>query len=209
MTVTIFGATGTVGRQLVKQALFKGYKVIAFGRNVFTTDFPKDDNLELLQGALFDEEQVYDAVKGSNAVLSAIGGAFDGTDKARSLGMKNIINQMDKAGVERIVALGGMGILNADDGTLLIDGENYPQQYVPVGLEHKKAYEHLKASNLDWTFVCSPDIINADATGEFVVNADYPPTPNKYKINAGDLALFMVNELEKNEFIKLRVGISN
>ncbi len=55
MQITIFGATGLVGKQLVQQALFKGYKVKAFGRNVFTEDFPKDDNLELIHGALFDE----------------------------------------------------------------------------------------------------------------------------------------------------------
>ena len=35
MTITIFGATGMVGKQLVQQALFKGYTVKAFGRNVF------------------------------------------------------------------------------------------------------------------------------------------------------------------------------
>src|SRR5579862_8161700 len=102
MRVTIFGATGTVGKQLVQQALFKTYSVAAFGRNVFTTDFPKDDRLELRQGALFDEEQVYNAIVGSNAVLSVIGGSVDGTDKTRSLGIKNIIEQMKKASIKRI-----------------------------------------------------------------------------------------------------------
>ncbi len=58
MQIVIFGATGMVGRQLVKQALFKGHRVKAFGRNVFTEELPKDDLLELVQGALFDEEQV-------------------------------------------------------------------------------------------------------------------------------------------------------
>ena len=209
MKITIFGATGTVGKQLVQQALFKAYNVVAFGRNVFTTDFPKDDNLELRQGALFDEEQVYNAITGSNAVLSVIGGSVDGSDKTRSLGIKNIIEQMNKAGIKRIIALGGLGVLNADENTLLIDKDGYPPEFIPVGLEHKKAYEYLKASNLDWTFVCSPNIINAGPTGDFVTNANYPPTPNNNKINAGDLALFMLNELNKNEFLKQRVGISN
>ncbi|MGG9972242.1 NAD(P)-dependent oxidoreductase [Ferruginibacter sp. SUN002] len=209
MQVVVFGATGQVGKQLVKQALYKGYAVKAFGRNVFTTDLPKDDNLELIQGALFDEKDVYNALKGCNVVLSALGGAFDGTDVTRSLGIKNIIKQMQKVGLKRIIAVGGMGILNAEDGTLLIDGEDYPQQYIPVGREHLKAYEALKASNLDWTFVCCPDIIDAEATGEFITKADYPPVPNKYQINTGNLALFMLNEAIKNEFVQHRVGISN
>ena len=56
MELIIFGATGMVGKQLVQQALFRSHTVKAFGRNVFTTDFPKDENLILIQGALFDGE---------------------------------------------------------------------------------------------------------------------------------------------------------
>ena len=209
MNLIVFGATGMVGKQLVQQALFGGHHVKAFGRNVYTTDYLEPEKLQLVQGALFDEAEVYSAIKGCNAVLSAIGGSMDGTDKARTLGMKNIIKQMDKAGVKRIVAIGGMGVLNADENSLLIDQEEYPKQYIPVGKEHQKAWELLKESSLDWTFVCPPDIINAGPTGSYKTAADFPPEPNNYKINAGDLAMMMLNELEKNEFVKHRVGISN
>jgi uncharacterized protein len=216
MKLIIFGATGMVGKQLVQQALFKKHHVKAFGRNVFTTDYLETENLELVKGALFDEGEVYDAIKGCDAVLSAIGGAMDGTDKARTLGMKNIIKQMEKAGVKRIIAIGGLGVLNAaptddepENNSMLVDKEDYPAQYKTVGLEHKKAFELLNESNLDWTFVCPPNIIDAGPTGSFTSKANYAPEPNNYKINAGDLAMFMLNELEKNEYIKQRVGISN
>jgi putative NADH-flavin reductase len=227
MNLIIFGATGLVGKQLVQQALFKKHHVKAFGRNVYTTDFlPAEsgeaaDNLQLVQGALFDEHEVYNAIKGCDAVLSSIGGAVDGTDKARTLGMKNIIKQMQKAGVKRIIAIGGLGVLNAappagpgGQGSankmfMLVDKDDYPAEYKAVGLEHKKAYEMLNESGLDWTFVCPPNIINAGATGKYATNATFPPLQNQYKINAGDLAMFMLNELEKHEYICQRVGISN
>jgi uncharacterized protein len=209
MTLTIFGATGMVGQQLVKQALYMGHTVKAFGRNVFTSNFREDKNLELIQGALFDEKAVLNAVKGSDAVLSVLGGTFDGADKTRSLGMKIITEQMQKAGVKRIVAVGGMGVLKAQDGTLIIDDKHYPSQFRAVGMEHLKAYEYLKASSLNWTFVCPPDIIKADVTGMFHTSAEYLPIPNLNKINAGDLAMFMLKELEKNEYLQKRVGISN
>jgi uncharacterized protein len=147
-------------------------------------------------------------LKGCDAVISSIGGAFDGNDKTRSLGIKNITQQMQKAGVKRIVAVGGMGILNADEHTLIIDTENYPAEFIPVGNEHRKAYEYLKNSSLDWTFVCSPNILNDGPTGNYITSKDYPPKPNNMKINAGDLAQFMLNELEKNEYVKAKVGIS-
>ena len=209
MTITIFGATGMVGQQLVKEALLMGHTVKAYGRNVFTTDFPKNDQLHLLNGALFDEGQVRNAIKGSDAVLSAIGGAFDGTDKSRSLGMKNIVEQMEKAKVQRIVAVGGMGVLEDENGQLLMDDENYPKEYIPVGKEHLKAYQYLKASSLNWTFVCAPDLVNADATGVFITAAEKNPEVLRPSIKTGDLALFMLNELTRNEYEKQRVGISN
>ena len=207
MQLIVFGASGQVGTQLVKQALWRGYNVKAYGRNVYEMDI-ENDKLEKIKGGLFDAGDVLHAIKGCNAVLSAIGGAFDGSDKARSLGMKTIVTQMQKAAVKRIVALGNMSILNFDEHSLIIDQKDYPKEYLPVGNEHRKAYESLKDSSLDWTFVCSPDIINDGPTGNYITAKDFPPQPNKNRINSGDLAQFMLNELEQNEFVKSRVGIS-
>ena len=209
MTITIFGATGIVGKELVKQALYKGYRVNAFGRNVFTAGFNEDKHLNLLQGALFDEAQVLDAVSGTDAILSALGGGFDGKDKTRSLGMKNIVEQMQKAGVKRIIAIGNMGSLNAEDGSLIMDTPGFPVQFLPVSKEHYQAYGYLMASTLNWTFVCPPDIINAGPTGVYHTAASHPPAASINKINAGDLAMFMLNEFLKNEYVQQRVGISN
>jgi uncharacterized protein len=210
MKLTVFGATGMVGKQIVMQALAFNHTVKAFGRNVeslIDADLRKE-NLVAVKGYVFDEDDVYNAVKGSDAVLSALGGDFSGNDKARSLGIKNIIEQMKKADVKRIVALGNTAILNAEDGTLIIDNPKFPKKFLPVGREHLQAYLYLKESDLDWTIVGSPDILEGDATGDFITSADYSPTPNKGKINAGDLALFMVTEVIKNNYIKHRVGIS-
>jgi uncharacterized protein len=209
MKLIVFGATGMVGQQLVQQALWKGHTVKAFGRNVFTAGLPEDEKLELVKGALFDEKEVYEAVKDCDAVLSVLGGAVDGADKTRSLGIKNIIKQMSKAGVKRIVAIGGLGVLQQDEETMLLEDENYPEEYLAVGKEHLYAYHALNESGLQWTFVCPPNILNETATGHFITNANYAPQPNSMKIAAGDLALFMLAELEKNEFVNTRVGICN
>ena len=209
MTITIFGATGLVGKQLVKQALYKNYIVKAFGRNIYSAGLAPSENLQLIPGALFDEDQVYDAVKGCDCVLSAVGGAFDGTDKSRSLGMKNIIAQMEKAGVKRIIAIGGKGTLNSAAEDVIMNSPGFPKQFIAVSKEHYKAYSFLKESSLSWTFVCPPDILDAPSTGIFHTAANYPPEPDNNKINSGDLALFMINEINKNEYVKNRVGISN
>ncbi len=211
MILTIFGATGMVGKRIVSQALAQGNTVKAFGRNVENLIDRDLDNDKLLaiKGYIFEEEDVLQAIKGSDVVISVLGGAFNGQDQTRSLGIKTIIGQMNKIGLKRIVALGGLGILNADEETLLIDTPEYPEEYKPVGREHLKAFEYLKESNLNWTFVCAPDIKDEEGQGNYHTNKDYPPIPNNGQIKAGDLADFMIKEAKENNFLKSRVGISN
>jgi putative NADH-flavin reductase len=210
MLITVFGATGQVGKRITEQALAKGYSVKAFGRNVenLIDRESHEEHFKAIKGYVFDEIEVYNAVKGSDAVISTLGGAFDGTDKTRSLGIKNIVQQMQKAGVKRIVALGGIGVLNAGGNIYIMDTPGYPGIYLPVGREHLAAFNYLKGSQLDWTFVCSPDILNKDATGKYITSIDYPPEPNLGKITAGDLADCMLTELIQNDFIRHRIGIS-
>jgi hypothetical protein len=209
MKLIVFGATGMTGKELVKQALYNGHTVKAFGRNVFTADLPKDDKLELVQGALFDEGQVYNAIKGCDAVLSAIGGEAGSSDKTRSLGMKNIVLQMQKANVKRIVAIAGIGVLETEDGKLLMEADDFPTQYAAVSQEHLKALNFLKESSLDWTVVCPPMISEGAPTGVFETAENGLPVPNNFKISSGDLALFMLKEAVQNNYLHQKVGISS
>lgn len=209
MNLTVFGATGMVGKELVRQALERGHSVTAFGRNVFSAGFPENASLHLLKGALFDDEEVGSSLQDADAVLSAIGGALDGSDRARSLGMEHIARQMEKKGVRRIIAVGGMGVLEDGQGNLLLRKPGYPAQFLAVGEEHLKAYQILKKSGLTWTFVCCPDILPGDPTGRYLTSADTAPEPNSYRIQAADLAAFMLEEIEKGNYLCKRAGICN
>ncbi|HCL04958.1 MAG TPA: hypothetical protein DHW64_02890 [Chitinophagaceae bacterium] len=210
MTITVFGATGQVGKHVVSQALALGYSVRAFGRSIESL-IDKDiasDRLVAMKGYVFEEADVYKAIQGTDAVISVLGGSFDGKDRSRSLGMKNIITQMEKTGVKRIVALGGMGILSTEDGVLLIEQPDYPEQYKPVGLEHLAAFRSLEASSLDWTFICSPDILDQPGNRQYITSANYAPKPNQYQIAAGDLADCMLQAISNRQYVVQRVGIS-
>lgn len=210
MIVTIFGATGMVGKQLMVHAFSRGWQVRAFGRQVINLIDKglRDDDFTAIKGYVFDAKEVGIAVNGSDAVLSALGGKMDGSDTTRSLGMKNIVAQMEKFGTKRIVALGGLGVLNSNvhDGPIF-EQKGFPEEYVPVSKEHYKAYEYLVASNLDWSFFCSPDILDMEADGAFEVVEESPA--EHHQINAGNLALAMIDAVEKGTFIKQRVGIGN
>ncbi len=206
MNITIFGATGMVGKHLVNQALAQGHTVRAFGRNPFETFSTERKNLELFKGYVFQDDDIEEALKDTDAVLSALGGGTAGVDKTRSLGMKKIVAAMAKTGVRRIIAIGGLGILNADEDKLLFQTPKFPQQFKAVSMEHFKAWEHLAASNLDWTMVCPPVIADAESTGHYETRKNYP-VGGAGQVAAGDLAAFMVKELTDNGFLKCRVGI--
>jgi uncharacterized protein len=211
MKIVVFGATGMVGKQVVMQALNKGFHVRAFGRNVegLIDEDLRKENFEAIRGYVFDETDVLKAIKGCDAVVSVLGGDSSGADKTRSLGMKNIVAQMQKANVQRIVALGGIGILQADETTKVMEIENFPKEFLPVSEEHLQAFEMLSKTSLQWTFICPPNINNEGPTGHFNTSEDYPPLQNKFNINAGDIALCMLQALEENRFVNKRVGISS
>ena len=210
MTVTIFGATGMVGKQLIIHSLAKGWNVRAFGREIDSL-IDKDlqtDKFTAVKGYVFDAGDVQKALKGSDAVLSAIGGALDGSDQTRSLGLKNIVAQMEKYGPKRIVAVGSVGVLDSEDGSgPRFEQEGYPQEYVTVGREHFAAYMHLKKSTIDWTFMCPPDILDKEADGKFETVTEGSAT--NWEINAGNLALSIVQSIDSETFSHLRVGIGN
>jgi putative NADH-flavin reductase len=211
MNITLFGAAGMVGKRLVNLALARGYYVTAFDRNIeelIDTD-KRNDHLTAVKGYVFDESDVLKAVKNAHAVLSVIGGALDGTDKTRSLGIKNIIRQMEKAGVKRIVALGDIGILNADENTYMFDTPDFPYEKKELGQEHLRVLHMLESSPLDWTLACPAAISDRDGNGQFLTNDNYPPEPGNGEITAGDLADFMLTEITANLHLYQRVGISN
>src|SRR5436309_752154 len=127
MIITVFGATGEVGKRIVQMALASGNKVRAFGRNVegLIDEDLRNENFTTIKGYVFSNSDTFDAIKGCDVVLSALGGAKDGTDKTRSLGTKNIITQMQKTGVKRIIAVGGSGVLEDDDFGYILNNPKY------------------------------------------------------------------------------------
>lgn len=209
MTITVFGATGQVGKEVVKQALAKSYKVIAFGRDVkewIDADLASKD-FTAQKGYVFDKGDVEKAVKPAHVIISCLGGSLDGTDKTRSKGIKTIIDAMQKLGKQRLIAIGGMGVLQANEEQMIIETEDYPKEFLPVGLEHLQAYKYLQASELAFTFICPPTILNESASHHYLTQKDYHPSQTSFSIAAGDIAECMLNCIENELFIRDRVGI--
>ncbi|MCO4292353.1 SDR family oxidoreductase [Solitalea sp. MAHUQ-68] len=203
MKIIVFGASGRTGSQIVKQALNRNFHVTAFARNPYGVHM-LHPMLEIIMGDVLDHEKVHEALQGHDIVLSALGFV---NPEHRLIGYYNIINAMKDLEIKRLIAVGGMGVLQATADTIIAKTPSFPSQYVSVSESHHKVYEALNNSHLDFTFVCPPNIIQGEKTGNYLVKPDYHP--GGMSINSGDLADFMLNEIKDQAFIRKRVGICN
>ena len=203
MNIIIFGATGKAGSQLVKRALEKGHKVTAFVRD--TTKFSLiHPNLKVVQGDAMSQDSVSNAIKGHEAVINAL----SAVDHAhRMVYITHIINAMRIHKVKRIMAMGGIGALQASEHLKVYETATFPREYVEVTQAHIRVLDALQTSRLDFTFVCPPFIQDGERTGNYKSQNSYP-TPG-WTIQSGDLADFIICELENGDFIGTKVGVSN
>lgn len=203
INVIVFGASGRTGFQVVKRALERGFKVVAFVRD------PKKikllhPNLKVVKGDALVQQDVSKYMNGMNAVVSALN---TNENSHRLVFINNIINAMREHKVKRIIALGGIGALQASEHLKVYETITFPKDYIELTQAHVRVLDALLTSRNEFTFVCPPMIKEGERTGIYKTQDRYPT--QGWSILSGDLADFIVNELAENKFINTKVGISN
>jgi len=206
MKVLIFGATGTVGRELVTQALEMGHTVTAFARDPSKLEI-KHPSLEIIEGDVMDSALVDRAVAGHDAVLVALGAGIKG--QVRSTGTRNIIQAMQKSGTRRLVCLSTLGVGDSRGNM------NFLWKYVMFGMllraafaDHVSQEEHVIRSGLDWTIVRPAAYTDGERTGNY--RHGFPATAKslKLKISRADVADFVLTQLADDSYIRMTPGVS-
>ena len=204
----IFGATGRTGRRALAQALESGHQVTAFVRDKSRVSVQSPE-LSIIEGDVLDSHRVAESIKGHDIVLSALG-KLDAGERVQAI--ENIIAAMQLHGVSRIIAIGGVGCLQITETMRYQQSPSFPPFFLKTSLAHWEVCSRLNASNLDWTFVCPPEIPDGERTGRYSAVANYSPAgAGEYggSISTGDLADFMVKEAVARNFLRTRVGIAH
>ena len=105
-----------------------------------------------------------------------------------------------KAGVKRVIVVGGAGSLEVAPGVQLVDAPNFPEQWKGIALAHRDVLPVLKESKLDWTYLSRAAFIQpGERTGKFRLGGNEsssPMTRARAASRQGDFAVALVDELE-------------
>ena len=115
--VCVFGGTGPSGQCVIEEALSRGYTVTIFARNPskLPTSITSSNSVTVVKGTLTDRTALTQAIRGANAVLSALGPTLSVSTAIRGIrdhttpladGYKLILEVMKEEGVDRLIALG-------------------------------------------------------------------------------------------------------
>jgi putative NADH-flavin reductase len=209
MKLSILGATGSVGRELVTQALAAGHEVTALVRAQ-----PKpgemDDRLALVLGDATSADAVKRTVQGSDAVLSALGHAKGAPDDLLAEASENLIAAMQADGVSRLVVLSSAAVPDAADRpTLLYRAARVLLRAVMprVVRDHRKQACVIEESGLAWTIVRGPLIFSdGPRTGDY--HAGPIGRESGPRASRADLADFMLAIATDDGFMRMKPLVS-
>lgn len=205
MKLTVFGATGQIGQNVVKQALQTGYDVTAYSRrpNALNIDYK---NLHIVVGDLTDREKIKKAIIGSDVVISALGPALSMKRKVSDLPIadahKVIISVMEEIGLNRFITLATPTIQATEDSKQLVTliPSIMAKILYPTGFTEMKAIDKLiKKSKLDWTVVriINPNV-KTNGNGYTITFGD---TKGKMNVSRYNAAKCMLEAAQKDEWI--------
>ncbi|MDP4240854.1 MAG: NAD(P)H-binding protein, partial [Bacteroidota bacterium] len=107
--IIVFGASGGTGLEVVEQALEAGHQVTAVLRNPEV--FPiRHEQLKIIRGDVFNLPGYENAFFGKEIVISCLGTHKKEPTTVYSQGVTNIMQAMQKVGMDRIICLSSSGV---------------------------------------------------------------------------------------------------
>lgn len=140
MSLLIIGGTGTLGRQIVLQALTKGYQVRCLVRNFRKANFLKEWGVELVYGDLNKPETIPPCLKGISAIIdtsTSRPNEFNSLKKVDWDGKLCLIEAAKVANIQRFIFFSAQNVEQFD---------NIPLMKLKYGIENK-----LKKSGIPYT----------------------------------------------------------
>jgi putative NADH-flavin reductase len=172
-----------------------------------------DSRLSAVQGDATDASSLANVLKGHDAVISAVGPAPRTRPTVPAYAARALVQALPKAGVKRVIVVGGAGSLEVKPGLQLVDAPDFPPAWKPVALSHRDALKIFRDSGgaLDWTYVSPAALVEQGTrTGKYRVGGDQLLVDEKgaSRISAEDYAVALLDELENPRHLKRRITVA-
>ncbi len=208
MNIALIGGTGFVGSAVLAELLSRGHRVTALARN--PSKYTPHESLQVVTANALDAAQVANAVKGQDAVIDAYNPGWQ-EPKLYDLfldGTRAIIDGMKRAGVKRLLVVGGAGSLYVKPDVQLVDTPEFPPEWKQGALAARDALQLMaRESALDWTFLSpAAQLAPGPRRGAFRIGGDnlLMDGDAPASISVADLAVAIVNEIEEPQHIGKR-----
>jgi len=211
--IVLIGASGFVGSAIMEEALNRGHEVTAIVRNPdkISTQSP----WLIVKGADVSTPEVVEEIsKGADVVISAYNpgwtnpAIYEDTLKVYPA----ILDGVKKAGIERLLCVGGAGTLFASPGVRVMDSGVIPDNVMPGVKALGEFYLNIlmNEKDIDWVFF-SPagTIAPGSRTGNFRLGKDdlIVDGNGNSRISVEDYAMAMIDEVEEPQHHKERFTI--
>jgi putative NADH-flavin reductase len=213
MKVIIFGATGFSGQAILANSIKQGHEVTILVHDASKIPI-KHQNLTIVEGNVLNPQTVASVLHHQEAVIQCLGVGGKGDGKPTTFisdATKIIVDEMQNKKIKRLIAMSNVGAGNSIAFqpwffTKII--LPYFMKWLKVIIEDKNRMEPIiMNSNLDWTIVRCPNIVDKPAKGR--CNATLDGKGLKLSITLSDLSKFMVDQLKQTAFIKQAPSVSN
>jgi putative NADH-flavin reductase len=212
MKIALIGGTGFVGSAVLKELLERGHEVTALARN--TAKYTNQPRLSVVQADVLDAQQVASALAGSEAVVDAYNPGWSNPDIHNEFlaGTRAILAGIKKAGLKRVLVVGGAGSLYIAPGLQLVDTPEFPAAYKQGALAARQALNELREEQtLEWSFLSPPVFLApGERSGKYRFGKDDVLMDGNQPagISVADLAVAIVDEIEEGRYIRQRFTVA-
>ena len=199
----LIGASGFVGSAILKELLSRGYQVEALVRNPDGLTV-ENQNLSVKKVDVSDTTTLVSLLKGYDSVISAYNPGWSNPD-IYNLTLENyprILEAAKKAGVKRLLIVGGAGTLFCASGLRVVDSGAIPDE-IMGGVKSLGEFflnTLIYEKSIDWVFFSPAGSLEpGSSTGVYRLGKDdlIVDSDGKSHITVGDYAKAMVDELER------------
>jgi putative NADH-flavin reductase len=204
--IVLLGASGRTGREVVSQALAQGHEVVAVARA--GSEVP--DGVEVVRAGLDDTVAMEGAVRGADAVVSALGPRDRGPTTVCADGAAAAVAAMRATGVRRLVVVSAAGLPG--------EGDDLPTRWVVKPILQRvfrhpyadmaRMEEIVRESGLDWTIVRPPRLVDGARTDRYRRTLDRHVHAG-HQVSRADVAAEVLRAVADHEAVGHLVAIAD